>query len=69
MITAQAVEDRSSHMIVVQLEPKQTRATEYQFIANSALPGFVKKTLSTMQDNLGLNSKGAALQKFQEVFG
>jgi len=55
-------------MIVVQLEPKQTRATEYQLIANSELSGFVKKTLSTMQDNLGLNSKGAALQKFQEVF-
>ncbi len=56
-------------MIVVQLEPKQTRATEYQLIANSELSGFVKKTLSTKQDNLGLNSKGAALQKFQEVFG
>ena len=56
-------------MTVVQLEPKQTKATEYQLIANSALADFVKKTLSTKQDNLGLNSKGAALQKFQEVFG
>ena len=56
-------------MTVVQLEPKQTRATEYQLIANSELSGFVKKTLSTKQDNLGLNSKGAVLQKFQEAFG
>jgi hypothetical protein len=51
------------------LEPKLTKATEYQLIANSELPDFVKKTLSTMPDNLGFNSKEAALQKFQEVFG
>jgi len=56
-------------MTVVQLEPKQTKATEYQLIVNSELSDFVRKTLSTKQDNLGLNSKGAALQKFQEVFG
>ena len=56
-------------MTVVQLEPKQSRATEYQLIANSELLDFVRKTLSTKHDNLSLNSKGAALQKFQEVFG
>jgi len=56
-------------MTVVQLEPKQTRATEYQLIANSELSDFVKKTLATKQDNLGLNSKGPVLQKFQKVFG
>lgn len=52
---AQAVEDRSSHMIVVQLQPKQIRATEYQLIANSELSDFVKKMLFTKQDNLGFN--------------
>jgi len=52
---AQAAEDRSSQTIVVQLQPKQIRATEYHLIDNSELSDFVKKTLFTKQDNLGSN--------------